>query len=285
MKRARGCAPAGVLDTPQRAQGFPPAGAEVIVISDEDGSSAILWLDPDAVEAVLQRGSLQAAGRLSSSCSQLMEDCTPWLARIQALTAQPLSLPPSQIFGLRSRVHLSHRWGGIGDAGVGVLARGCASGAFALCERLYLNHSQVGDVGFAALATASARGALPRLTLLNLMGNHIGDEGLCAAASACAHGSAWASLWDLWLSGNRISSKGLTALAAACAKRGALAGLTSLTLGQNEIGDEGITALAAALEENALPNLRELGVDPHHAQGHRHLQQVARGPRSIALPL
>ena len=221
----------------------------------------ILWLDVDCVEAILRRGGLDAAGRLSATCTDLKTACEQLLLRVGALTEWPLNLLPQEVFGADSRVLLRCEGTGMGNAGLGIVARACASGALASCAQLYLNHSSVGDEGIAVLADACGRGgALQKLVRLSLIGNQIGDKGLEALAWACAHDAALPVLWDLWLSGNRIGCAGATALGKACTE-GALAEVTTLTLGQNQIGDVGVEALAAALARGALPRLGDLGVD------------------------
>ena len=229
-------------------------------------AAGFLWLDMDAIEAIVRGGSLEAAGCLSSTCVDLNAACAPMLARLGALTAPPFDLDPHDFFGENSKVSVEPD-SNMGDSGVDILARACSSGAFALCSSLCLQFSSIGDAGICALADACGRGALPRLVHLSLIGNAIGDAGITALAGACAHEGALPHLWDLWLSGNRIGDPGLAALARAGAE-GALAQLTSLTLGQNYISDAGVSAFAAVLCRGALPQLKELGLDATQASVH-----------------
>lgn len=242
--------------------------------------SALQYLDVDTIEKILQLNGLEAAGRLSSTCMELNSSCAPLLSRLHALTEYPICLRAKDCFGAESRVHL--RWtdmglAQIGDTGLQILVRACASGALAKCSHLYLNHSGIGDDGMRALANACGRGALSNLVRLSLIGNRIGDAGIEVLASACAHRRALPALWDLWLSGNLIACAGASALAAACTD-GALSQLCSLTLSQNNINDRGVSAFASALSRDALPRLGELGIDERHA-----VLQEACAARGITL--
>ena len=221
---------------------------------DAYATACFLWLDMDAIEAIVRGGTLEAAGCLSSTCVDLNASCAPMLARLGALTAPPFQFDPHDFFGEDSRIQLTPNSNFMGDSGVHILASACSSGAFALCSSLCLQFSSIGDAGICALAAACGRGALPRLVRLSLIGNAIGDAGVTALAGSCAHEGALPKLWDLWLSGNRIGDPGLAALARACAE-GALTQLTSLTLGQNSICDAGVSAFAAVLCRGALPQV------------------------------